>query len=257
MLITLLTDFGTSDYFVAAMKGRILSADPRIAITDITHDIPPHDIEAAAFLLRAVHRDFPAGTVHVVVVDPGVGSSRKPIVARAHDQLFVGPDNGVLSFVLASDEFSEVHEIRVPAARNELSTTFHGRDIFAPAAAMLAKGAQPQEIGPLVPQPVHLSGLRNDRGPDGMIHGRVIHIDRFGNCITSLKTADLPTGRPFLAQVGAAMISELRPFYESSEDPGPFFTPGSAGFLEISMLRSSAAKTLGIARGDAVAMRLA
>jgi S-adenosyl-L-methionine hydrolase (adenosine-forming) len=255
VLITLLTDFGTSDYFVAAMKGRILRVDSSISIVDISHEVPPHDIDAAAFLLDAVFRDFPDGTVHLVVVDPGVGSLRKPVVASAHRHFFVAPDNGVLSFVLASDAASEVHEIELTADDREVSTTFHGRDIFAPAAARLAVGLAPSAFGAQVPEPVLLPSMHARREADGATVGRIIHIDHFGNCITSLRRPDLPGEGSFRAEVGGVAISDLRQFYQSSSDPGPFLIVGSAGFLEISMLRSSAAAELGISQGDSISIR--
>ena len=160
-ILTLLTDFGLSDYYVAAMKGAIVSADPRIPIVDLSHEVQPHDVLAAGFLLSAVYRDFPPGTVHVVVVDPGVGSARAPIAVRAAGRLFVGPDNGVFSPVLEVETEAEVRRIEtLQLRRPTISPTFHGRDLFAPAAAALATGFPFDDVGPLAAQPVMREALR-------------------------------------------------------------------------------------------------
>ena len=151
MPIALLTDFGTRDYFVASMKGVILSIDPAAVIVDITHDIPPQDIPKRPLRSARVIRDFPAGTIFVAVVDPGVGSARRAILAEAGGRYFIAPDNGLLSFILDNEAAARVFEISNPEFfAADISSTFHGRDIFAPAAAHLSRGAAPAEFGPLI-----------------------------------------------------------------------------------------------------------
>ena len=148
MLITLLTDFGTADYFVGAMKGVIFSINPTARVVDITHEIPPHDIRAGAFTLHAVYKSFPPQTIHVAVVDPGVGSTRRPILVVGGDQFFVGPDNGLFGYVYEREPRCRVfHLTREEYFRRPVSQTFHGRDIFAPVAAALSRGVEPPELG--------------------------------------------------------------------------------------------------------------
>ena len=193
-LITLLTDFGTSDYFVGAIKGVILSINPHATIVDITHDIPPQDIGAAAFTLVSVYRTFPAGTVHVAVVDPGVGSTRRPILALAAEQFFVGPDNGIFSYILDREPAASVfHLTDEQYFRQPVSSTFHGRDLFAPVAAALAGGVKPEQLGDLVNDHIRLPLLAAERSGDGTLTGRILHIDHFGNCITNFTERELTT----------------------------------------------------------------
>ncbi|HKY44552.1 MAG TPA: SAM-dependent chlorinase/fluorinase [Pyrinomonadaceae bacterium] len=249
-MITLLTDFGTVDYFVGAVKGAILSVNPRVVIIDITHEIPPQDVEAAAFTLLASYQTFPAGTIHVAVVDPGVGSERRPIVVRAGAQLFVGPDNGIFSYVYEREPSHQVFHITSDKYfRPSPSMTFHGRDIFAPVAAALSKGVKPEALGPLITNPV---GLETSLTPEVL---KIIHIDRFGNCITNI-TRDLvdPKRHPTLL-INRKQISVFREFYSSASPNELFAIWGSAGFLEISMNGSSAAKVLRAKRGDTVNVR--
>src|SRR5260221_2877507 len=178
-LITLLTDFGSQDYFVSAMKGTILSRNSDASIVDITHEIPPQDIRAAAFNLLAAYKDFPAGTIHVVVVDPGVGSARRGIIIDCAGQFFVGPDNGLFSWICEREENSRaINLTNEKFFRHPVSPTFHGRDIFAPVAAALAKGIDLQEFGPLIDDPIKLESLAPRRTKSGEIEATVIHVDR-------------------------------------------------------------------------------
>src|SRR6266498_693623 len=159
-LITLLTDFGNSDYFVSAVKGVILTANPQTRIVDITHDIHPQDVEAAAFTLLAAYSSFPSGTIHVAVVDPGVGSSRRPLLIEAGCQFFVGPDNGIFSYVCEREPMARVFELtNKDYFRQPVSPTFHGRDIFAPVSAAIADGLKPEELGREIQNPVRLAPL--------------------------------------------------------------------------------------------------
>ena len=254
--ITLLTDFGTSDYYVAAMKGAILSRNPKVDIVDISHDIAPQSIRSAAYVLFGAYQSFPANTIHVVVVDPGVGSSRRPIVVRTSQHCFVGPDNGVFSLVLTHASNYEAFEItnRSLLAAN-ISNTFHGRDVFAPIAAAVSLGIPLQEIGERVSTLQILS--EQVRISPSSIESKIIHIDRFGNCITGIERSALPGGelpQPFTLETVNHQIRRLKRFYlEQPAAPNdPFVIWGSIGFLEISLVSSSAAAQLGLAIDDRV-----
>jgi S-adenosylmethionine hydrolase len=247
-VITLLTDFGTADYFVGAVKGAILSVNPRAVIVDLTHELPPQDIEAGAFTLLAAYKTFPAGTIHVGVVDPGVGSERRPIIVSANEQFFVGPDNGLFTYIYDREPSHRiVHVTSDRYFRSQPSTTFHGRDIFAPVAAALSNGVALEEFGTEIDDAVRLPPLETPL--------RIIHVDRFGNCVTNI------TGIPGITGITRAekslvingrTISEFRQFYGEGDDESLFAIRGSAGFLEISVNGGSAAKVLGAKRGDEV-----
>jgi len=253
----LLTDFGRRDYFVAAMKGVILSSNPNAQLIDISHEIPPQDIEAAAFTLVAAYPSFSAGTIHLVVVDPGVGSTRRAIIVNASDQFFVGPDNGIFSYIIDREPSACVFEITNRSYfRQPISKTFHGRDIFAPVAAVLAAGTKPEELGKTITDPVQLQPLTPIHLDDGRLRARIIHIDSFGNCVTNLTENDLT---PELIAAGARMyvkgrlIRKFRQYFAEAEDGETLFGVwGSAGFLEIASRNRSAAKLLKARRGDTV-----
>ena len=240
-VITLLTDFGTADYFVGAVKGAILSVNSRAVIVDLTHEIPPQDIEAGAFTLLAAYKTFPAGTIHVGVVDPGVGSERRPIIVRANEQFFVGPDNGLFTYICDREPSHRVVNVTSERYfRPSVSSTFHGRDIFAPVAAALSNGVALEEFGAEIDDAVRLPSLETPL--------RIIHIDRFGNCVTNIRR---DPGKSLV--VNGQRISEVRRFYGEGDDESLFAIWGSAGFLEISVNGGSAAKRLGAKRGDPVA----
>lgn len=250
-IITLLTDFGSQDYFVGAMKGAILSINPAAIIVDITHEIPPHNIRAAAFNLLASYKDFPAGTIHVAVVDPGVGSNRRPIVIECAQQVFVGPDNGIFSWVCEREKhFRAVHLTNQKFFRLSVSNTFHGRDIFAPVAASLSNGVAPEEFGPMIDDLIQLEPLKPRTVDKGVTEASIIHIDRFGNCITNLTRDDF--GEDGLSgtrlSVKGHEISSRREFFaDSGANKGELFCVfGSAGFLEIAAQDYSAATILGV-----------
>jgi S-adenosylmethionine hydrolase len=255
-IITLLTDFGTADYYIAAMKGVILSRNPAVCIVDISHEIAPQSTLSAAYVLFGAYANFPANTVHLVVVDPGVGSSREPIVARASNHIFVGPDNGVFSLVLRDAPNYEAYRItnRSLLAPN-ISNTFQGRDVFAPVAAALSLGTPLHEIGErflriqLLPEPTRLSL--------SFVESKIIHIDHFGNCVTGIKRTVLPSGElppTFKLEANKNQIQQLKRFYleETVPPDKPFVIWGSLGFLEISLVSSSAAEHLGLKTGDPV-----
>ena len=254
-VVTLLTDFGTTDYFVAAVKGVILTINPSVTIVDITHEIPPQDIESGAFNLLTCYRDFPAGTIHLSVVDPGVGSARRAIVVSAGSQLLVGPDNGLFSYVLDRERSAETFHITAQKYfRQPASTTFHGRDVFAPVAAALSKGVEPRALGPRIRDEVRLAPLAPVKRKGGKLEGRIIHIDRFGNCITNFTRADLPESEEMKLLVKRKAITTFRKFYaaEHRSKDELFAIWGSAGFLEFSVNGRSAAKLLRAKRGDTV-----
>ena len=257
-IITLLTDFGSQDYFVGAMKGVILSVNPAARIVDITHEIPPQDIEVAAFNLLAVYQDFPAGTIHVAVVDPGVGSPRKAILIACGEQFFVGPDNGIFSWICEREGTSRaIHLTNETFFRQPVSKTFHGRDIFAPVAVALSTGVAMTELGENLSECVSLDPLLPAVRGDGTVAGRVIYIDRFGNCILNLTNAHFSADH---ARAGVRLVingRELASFRQSfsegaAEGDDLFLLLGSAGFLEIAAPNSSAAKFLDARRGQSV-----
>jgi S-adenosylmethionine hydrolase len=255
-LITLLTDFGNSDYFVGAMKGVILSTNPAARFVDITHDIPAQNIEAAAFILLAAHTAFPKGTIHVAVVDPGVGSNRRAILIEAHGQFFVGPDNGIFSYVCDEVKPRIFHLNNPKYFRQPVSDTFNGRDIFAPVAAALARGIVPKRLGVQVDEYVRLPSLKPETSQSGVITGRVIHIDHFGNCVTNITQRELTdkmTNDGFRVTIQGRQVDTLRRFYaEETRGNQVFCIWGSAGFLEVAAKNQSVAKLLKAKRGDSV-----
>jgi S-adenosyl-L-methionine hydrolase (adenosine-forming) len=251
MIVTMTTDFGTRDGYVGAMKGVILSAAPGATVVDLTHEVPPHDVAAAAFALAQAAPYFPDGTVHVAVVDPGVGGARRCVAIDDGRHRFVGPDNG--TFALAVPAPVAVPEITAPAfRRGTVAATFHGRDVFAPAAARLAAGAPVAEAGPAVPLEGRLDGGELAVSADGRdVRGRVIHVDRFGNLVTDVPAARLAAGAT--VRVGARVVARgLSATYEGVPRGRPLAYVGSAGTLEIAVREGSAASRFRARRGAAV-----
>lgn len=260
-VVTLLTDFGTADYFVGAVKGVILTINPHVSIVDITHEIPPQDVEAGAFTLLTCYREFPAGTIHLAVVDPGVGSTRRPIVVSAGSYYFVGPDNGLFSYVLDTQRPYQIFHLTASQYfREKPSATFHGRDLFAPVAAALSNGVKPDKLGPQILDEVRLAPLSPWQQKGGDVKGRIIHIDRFGNCITNLTRADMPESKRPELHVKRRVIKTFRQFFADERGSKPksgskneiFAIWGSAGFLELAVNGGSAAALLKAKRGDTV-----
>jgi S-adenosyl-L-methionine hydrolase (adenosine-forming) len=248
-VITLLTDFGTADPYVGMMKGVIATICPRANVIDISHEVPPQDIRTGAFLLERSFRYFPPGTIHVAVVDPGVGTSRKPLAVRAEGHLFVGPDNGLLG--VAARRSRAVMLGRASYFRNAVSQTFHGRDIFAPVAAHLAAGAVFEDLGPAQRRIVKLASARPRRVARGL-RGSVASVDRFGNLITNLALADWKSlRRPRLA-AGAFVATNLSPSYGAVRSGDLAVILGGYGLLEIAARNASAAKILGLGSGALV-----
>jgi len=250
-LITLTTDFGTQDPYVATMKGVILSINPGATIVDICHAIEPQNVAQAAFLLSTSYRYFPQGTIHVVVVDPGVGTERKALLLVTAEAFFVAPDNGVLSYIVeeASTEVKAFHLTNPRFWLSPVSDTFHGRDIFAPVAAYLSLGIPPHEFGESISSISTFPIPRPQTDADGVLIGHILHIDRFGNLITDIKRDDLPTGRLFI-EVHGHIIDDLSRSYEEGEELLAII--GSSERLEVSVKNSHAATFLGAKMGDEV-----
>ncbi len=279
-LVTLTTDFGTADGYVGAMKGVILSIAPDARLVDISHEIAPQDVRQAAYVLYTAHPFFPSHTVHLVVVDPGVGSARRPIGLRTPRGTFVGPDNGVFSYVMAGEQVEALVELANPRYRlSQVSHTFHGRDVFAPAAAHLAAGAPIKALGPPVRDPVAFPPPRLEVASDG-VTGEVLHTDRFGNVITSIgllawsgDTLSLKKARGRKQEarngertrfeagdvtivVGGQEIAGVHRAYAEVEPGEVLALVGSEGHLEIAVREGNAAERLGLRPGDTVALRL-
>ena len=254
-IITLLTDFGTADGFVGELKGELLTRALHVRPVDVTHEIRPGDIVAAAWALERIWDRFPDGTVHLAVIDPGGGGSRRGVVVRAVNRWYVGPDNGTLTRILDRFDVQEVRELKQGAiGQRQPSRTFHGRDVFAPAAAFLASGEASEllgaEIAPggliklSIPKPVH-------HGEH--VRGSVTHVDRFGNLVTNIPGGSLAPSA--LIEIGGEAISGIRSTYASVESGQVVALIGSTGTLEISVRDGSAADRLGVGRGDAVYVR--
>lgn len=268
-MITLTTDFGTQDAYVPAMKGAMLSIAPDTRLVDITHQISPQDIMEAAFVMQGAVPYFPAGTVHLVVVDPGVGSERRAIALKHNDQWFVGPDNGIFSLLLNQEPPDEIVVLDNPDVwrTSTPSATFHGRDIFAPVAAHLAAGASLRDVGTPIDR---LSSLRwaLPMVVEHTVEGWVVHIDRFGNCVTNIRRDTVAeafpridadalsphpdTAIPLKCYVGSTILEALHPTYAAVAEGDPLMLFGSSGFLEVAVNSGHAAELLNIRKSDAV-----
>lgn len=255
-VITLTTDFGTADWFVGAMKGVILKINPRAVIVDLTHDIPAGGVRQGAFVLRAAYACFPRGTIHVVVVDPGVGSARRAVVVRTGNYQFVAPDNGILSQALAEQNVKAIREItNEKLMLRPVSRTFHGRDIFAPVAAHLSKGARLSEVGPSAkdlleihwPQPT----ARKDR-----VDGEILYVDHFGNGITNMPHLLIPRGRATILS-GRRRLATLGDHYQAVPTGKAVAVAGSSGMLEIAVNGGHAARQLRLKIGTKISVRVA
>jgi len=257
-LITLTTDFGLSDHYVGTMKGVILTVCPRARIVDISHEVSAFEIAEGAFVLAQAYRYFPRGAVHVVVVDPGVGTARRPILAEAAGQYFVAPDNGVLSMIYAREK----HKVRAISSERyflrPVSHTFHGRDIFAPVGARLAGGVAPARFGKLISDYLRLDFDKPQRTGRRTWTGAILKVDRFGNIVTNFRAEDFPDlgPRAFEMAVGPRRISVLARHYAECGPGEPFLIAGSAGYYEISVGQGSAAKLLGCAAGAPLELTL-
>ncbi len=249
-LITLLTDFGTSDSYVAEMKGVLLGACPGAVLVDITHAVPPADVRAGAYLLGRAWHWFPPGSVHLAVVDPGVGTARAALAFRAHGAWFVGPDNGLFTPVLRDAEV----EIVVLPTPPHAAPTFHGRDLFAPAAAALAGGTPLQMLGePLTGMPTRLTYTEPHYEGKSVV-GRIVYVDRFGTLVTNLTTEVVP---PYaVLEVEDLDIGPLRRTFGDAPPGGLLAYVGSGGAVEIAVRDGSAARRLGLGVGGRIRARL-
>lgn len=265
-IITLTTDFGLSDAYAGAMKGVLLSINPRVTIVDISHDVRPQQISQAAFLTQAAWPHFPDGAIHIAVVDPGVGTERRAVAIETPRGRFVGPDNGVLSAALPDEarRADEAAPVALPAGyrafaitnapymREPVSATFHGRDIFAPAAAHLSLGVPIEELGEPADRIVALPALRARRMSDGSLGGHVVHIDHFGNMITDIRAEDVPA-QEFVVLMGRHRAPGPVPAYASAT--ALCALAGSSGYIEVALPNGNAARELGCAIGDTATLR--
>ncbi|MYH39434.1 MAG: SAM-dependent chlorinase/fluorinase [Candidatus Dadabacteria bacterium] len=244
-IITLTTDFGLKDHYVGVMKGVMLSVNENARPVDITHCIDSHDIRAASFVIGNSYRYFPEKTVHLVVVDPGVGSERRPLAVLADGHFFVGPDNGVFSSVIRSCEDFRAREIKnLDYCLKEISSTFHGRDIFAPVAAHLSLGVPFSEIGPQIQDPEILP--RDGYSVTGNeIRGTVVYTDKFGNLVTSIPTEAVGNGAGASVTVGGKRIAGISESYSSAETGEILAVGGSGGYIEISVNQGRACDVFG------------
>ena len=253
-IITLITDFGTADTYAGVMKGVILSINAMARVVDITHEIAPQDVWGACFALQTAYSWFPKKTIHLVVVDPGVGSERRPLVIETENYFFIGPDNGVFTAVLAGQGKKSVYKITDSAfLLPEVSATFHGRDVFAPVAAHLAKGIPPSRMGTAVSDYVLLDWPQPVAVKAGTAEGQILHIDRFGNLITNFSrpyVRELTGGSDFYVRCAGKSINQVVPSYAYAK-PGHLCSVfGSSNFLEIAVAGGSAARVLKAKRGQ-------
>ena len=256
-IITLTTDYGTNDHLVGTLKGVILKINPDVTIVDITHNVTPFDLLDAALAIGSAYSYFPPKTIHVVVVDPGVGTERRPLLVSAQNQYFVAPDNGVLSVVYER----ETEGLVVRHANVEhyylqpVSKTFHGRDIFAPVASWLSKGWQTPSMGDEISDYKRFS-IPRPKEADGGLKGAVLRTDAFGNLITNFRSEDLPesalNGGGINLQVGSHQVPRLVDTFARGNNGEPIAYVGSSGYLEIGVNKGSAARTLSLGRGTPV-----
>lgn len=255
-VITLITDFGSKEGYVGAMKGVILSIAPEVRIVDITHEIPFGRVSKASLVLESIQQYYPAGTVHLVVVDPGVGSRRKALAVESAERFYVGPDNGVLEPAYVADKSPDCYELSDTQFHlKPVSLTFHGRDVFAPAAAYLARGVKLEKLGKRVQSPVRLGSSRKKIISDERLVGRVIYADRFGNLITDITARDLELlGRDkscLAVSICGKRIDGVSDYYSQADEGDLIALVGSTGRLEVAIAMDSAFDHLGPLAEDA------
>jgi S-adenosyl-L-methionine hydrolase (adenosine-forming) len=261
-IITLTTDFGLNDHFVGAMKGVILDIVPEAAIVDISHAVQAFDVLDGAIAISQAYSYFPTGTVHVVVIDPGVGTRRRPILASSDGYHFVAPDNGVLSMVYAREERIHVRHITSEHYFHQpVSNTFHGRDIFAPVAAYLAKQVDSHKFGDEIEDYIKFAAPKPKAAGENKIRAVVLKVDRFGNLITNVTPEDVPAlfganPGPFKIVVGSREIGDIHSTYSEGEPSEVFGILGSMGYLEIAANRGAAAQITGAGKGSEVSIIL-
>jgi S-adenosyl-L-methionine hydrolase (adenosine-forming) len=257
-IITLTTDYGTNDHLVGTLKGVILKINPDVNIVDISHHVTAYDLLDGALTIGAAYSYFPARTIHVVVVDPGVGTQRRPLLVTSENQYFVAPDNGVLSLVYERDANVVVRHANVEHYYHQpVSKTFHGRDVFAPIAAWLAKSGQTASMGDVI-QDYKKFAMPRPKAANGVSKGIVLRVDAFGNLVTNFRTEDLSedarqAGKINL-HVGAHPVSKLVETFSLGAAGEPIAYVGSSGYIEIAVNKGNAARTLALGRGAAVTL---
>ena len=257
-IITLTTDFGTHDAYVGAMKGVMLNINKYLKVIDITHDLPRFQITPAALVLKAATPYYPEKSIHLGVIDPGVGGQRRPVLIKIQNRFYIGPDNGIFGLLLNESGFEGAWEL----SNNEyfldsVSRTFHGRDIFAPVAAYLAKGVNPEDLGPEITDPETLD-LPPYETEKERLQGEILWIDHFGNCVTNLDetlVAGWAQGVPFNIQAAAEIIFEIVLSYEAVARGKGLAIYNSMGYLEIACNQARADSTLGLVCGDPVVLQ--
>ena len=257
-IITLTTDFGTNDHFIGTMKGVILSIEPDAQIIDICHSVQAFDVLDGALTISQAYSYFPTGTIHMVVVDPGVGTARRPLIVSSDRHHFVAPDNGVLSLIYQREQrLSARHVTGEHYFLQPVSNTFHARDIFSPVAAYLAKGVDPEKFGEAVTDFVRFSAPKPKAANENTLRGVVLKVDRFGNLITNITPQDAPmlfgeNPGAFKIVVGQREIREIKDAYAQGAPGDVFGIMGSMGYLEVAANRGSAAQLLGVGKGTDV-----
>jgi S-adenosyl-L-methionine hydrolase (adenosine-forming) len=256
-LITLTTDFGEQDFYVAAMKGVIASRCPEASLLDVSHSLPPQDIMSAALLLEGCAPCFPDGAIHVVVVDPGVGSSRRPIAARLAEQYFVCPDNGLLTLILKKLPLIEARIITNPACMmTTVSTTFHGRDIFAPTAAYLASGGLFSEIGPVI-ETLQILDIPDPAWTgETTITGAVMHVDSFGTLVSNITRESIQGKKVLQVRVGPLVLEGIGKTFSDVPPGKPVAYFGSSERLEVAVNCGHAAREYDVTCGDSIAVQV-
>ena len=258
-IITLTTDYGTNDHLVGTLKGVILKINPEVTIVDITHNVTAFDLLDGALAVGSAYSYFPPKTIHVVVVDPGVGTERRPLLVSAGNQYFVAPDNGVLSVVYEREPEGLVvrHANAEHYYLQPVSKTFHGRDIFAPVAAWLTKGWQSASMGEQINDYKRFA-LPRPKEVDGVVKGVVMRADAFGNLITNFREADLPgsarSGGTIQLQAGNQAVTKFVETFAQGSNTEPIAYVGSSGYLEIAVNKGNASRTLGLGRGTPVVL---
>jgi len=256
-LITLTTDFGTSEHCVGTMKGVILNVNPEVEIIDITHEVRSHDILDGAFAIAQAYGYFPRNTLHVVIVDPGVGTQRRPILVRTDAHAFLSPDNGVLSLVMAREEHAVRHVTASHYFLSPVSNTFHARDVFAPIAGWYTRGVELEKFGDTITDFVRFSPPKPKVVNEHALKGVVLKVDKFGNVITNFTAQDVPRlfgsgPAAFKIVAGKTEITRLNSAYTESPPGEVFAILGSTGYLELAANRAPAARLLGVDRGHEV-----
>jgi S-adenosylmethionine hydrolase len=257
-IVTLTTDFGTSDHFVGTIKGVILNINPSAQVVDICNSVNSYDLLDGAITISQAYNYYPPNTIHMVVVDPGVGTTRRPILVNTGRHLFVAPDNGVLSLIYEREERCLVRHISAEHYfLQPVSNTFHGRDVFAAAAGYLSKGVEPQKMGDEITDYVRFAAPKPKPASDKLIKGVIIKVDKFGNLITNFTAHDVPlllaeSPKPFKILIGKSEVTKLRTAYAQGSPGEVFAILGSMGYLEIATNRGSAARTIGADKGTEV-----